>query len=43
MKEVIGVLDDFEIGYFEMKSDLPRWILQRAHMSSPGTMDEEIG
>jgi len=43
VKEVIGDLDDFEIGYYEMKSDLPRWILQRAHMSSPGMMNEEIG
>jgi hypothetical protein len=43
VKEVIEILDDFEIGYFEMKSDLPSWILQRAHMSSPGTMNVKIG
>jgi hypothetical protein len=43
VKEVIGILDDFEIGYIEMKRDLQSWILQRARISPPDTIDEEIG
>jgi len=43
VKEVIGISDDFEIGYIETKKDLQSWVLQRARISSPDTIDEEIG